>query len=247
MFADQPYLTVFTFAGDNRTFAVAMALSASDPLRTHLQEADVHDRVLAAIPAMADWMTRAQFISDVYVMAGLSNRHRRHVADGRVIAPGLVLVGDAALYTNPTLGQGVSLGFWMAQVLADLLERVVSDPVRATLAHADWIDTELGPRFRRQVTADRRTHRQFEVGVAGLGFLPPDDDDGRHRQGLLRLAGRDAQVGLLLARVGNLLERPAELDAPDLRAATEELLDEDPGPQPTVDLTRSEFEHLVTP
>lgn len=49
----QPYLVALAFIGDNRTFSLAMAVSANDPLRAGLQDADVYDRVLRAIPAMA--------------------------------------------------------------------------------------------------------------------------------------------------------------------------------------------------
>lgn len=241
----QPYLLALTFLGDNRTFSLAMALSASDPLRARLQDADVYDRVLRAIPAMADWVDRAEPVSDVYVMAGLSNRHRRLVDGPRAIAPGLFLAGDCALYTNPTLGQGVSLGFWMAQTLANLLERAATDPVGAAVAYEAWIDEELGARFRRQVDADRRRRRQLEAGARGGGFLPPDDDDGRHFQALVRLASSDAQVGLLLSRVANLLVHPSRLHAPDLRAAVEPLLANGPEEPPRADLSRTTFERLV--
>ena len=241
----QPYLLALTFLGDNRTFALAMALSANDPLRARLQDAEIYDRVLQAVPAMAVWMDRAEPISDVYVMAGLSNRHRRLVDDGRVIAPGLVLAGDSALYTNPTLGQGVSLGFWMAQTLASLLERAATDPVGAAVAYQAWIDDELGARFRRQVDADRRSRRQMEAGAEGRGFIPPDDNDGRHLQALVRLAGNDAQIGLLLSQVANLLVHPSSLHTPDLHAAVERLLADGPGEPPKADLSRSDFEHLV--
>ncbi len=241
----QPYMLALAFLGDNRTFSLAMALSANDPLRARLQDADVYDRVLGELPAMADWVERAEPVSDVYVMAGLSNRHRRLVEDGRVIAPGLVLVGDSALYTNPTLGQGVSLGFWMAQTVAGLLERTATDPVGAAVAYEAWIDDELGARFRRQVDADRRSRRQLEAGTRGSGFLPPDDDEGRHLQALVRFADSDAQIGLLLSQVSNLLVHPSNLHAPHLRFAVEPLLAEHPGEPPPADLSRADFQHLV--
>lgn len=246
VFESLPYLNVFTFVGDNRTFAIALAVSASDPLRANLQDPDTYERLLSALPVMSTWVARAEPISDVYVMAGLSNRRRRLVDDGRVIAPGLVSVGDAALYTNPTLGQGVSLGFWMAHELADLVERATSDPVGAALAYDAWIDGELGQRFERQVETDRRMRRQLEAGAAGAGFLPPDGAQAQYRAALIRLAGQDPEIGRLIGLVMNLLLPPSAYDAPGVRAAVEALPPEEPMDPPADALTRRDFEALVT-
>lgn len=245
VFEPLPYLNVFTFVGDNRTFAVALAVSSSDPLRANLQDPDVYERLLQAMPVMSTWVSRAEPISDVYVMAGLSNRRQRLVEDGRVAAPGLVQVGDAALYTNPTLGQGVSLGFWMAHVLADLVERAPKDPAEVAVEYDRWIDDELGSRFRRQVQADQGMRRQLEAGVEGASFLAPDDAAGQYLAALGRLAGRDPEIGNLLGLVANLLLPRSAYEAPEVRAAVAAILEERAPTPPEIAITRSAFEALV--
>ena len=244
-FVSEPYLNVFTFVCDNRTFAMAMAVSSADPLRSRLQDADAYERLLMALPASAEWVARADPISEVRVMAGLSNRRRRLALDAGPVAPGLAQVGDCALYTNPTLGQGISLGFWMAQSLVDWCERAAGDPTGVVVGHEQWIADRLGPLFTRQVQADRRMRRQLDAGVRGAGFLPPEDDHGRYLQALNQLAARDEAVALTVLRVANLLQPPSAFATPELAARVQSVLDQGPPEPPPVGLPREEFQRLL--
>src|SRR6185436_12603882 len=61
----------------------------------------------------------AQAITGVQVIAGIEDRHRRHVVDGEPVVTGLVAVGDAWACTNPSLGRGASLGLLHALTLRD--------------------------------------------------------------------------------------------------------------------------------
>lgn len=246
VFASQPYLRAFNFVGDNRTFSIAMGVSASDPLRARLQDEGVYERVLHAMPPMDDWVSRAEPISVVHVMAGLSNRRRRLVVDGRTSAPGLFAVGDAGLYTNPMFGQGISLSFWMAQAVVGLLEQAAAAPSAAALSYERWIDDELGARFAQQYIADDRAGGQLDAGVTGAGFLPPDDERSRYHEALGRLMARDPDTALLGLRVMNLLVHPRAFDAPSVRAAVRPLLEEGPSTPPPTTLPRQDFERLAS-
>lgn len=242
-----PYGMVLVFIGDNRTFSVAFELSAEDPLRTRLQDPDVFHRFLEAVPMTAEWLGRAEPASELYVMAGLSNRRRRLVVDGRASVSGLALVGDASLYTNPALGQGVSLSFWMAQHLAESVERIPSDPAGTAVAHEAWVDEELGPRFERQLRVDREATRQLEAGLRGEGFIPPAEEPSRYTAALWALAQQDERILDLVRRVGHLLERPSAFwDDPELVREVQAHLDRGPGPDVgDGPLPRREFERLL--
>ncbi|MDX1621501.1 MAG: hypothetical protein R3320_10950, partial [Nitriliruptorales bacterium] len=242
-----PYGTVLVFIGDNRTYSVAFELSADDPLKEHVQDAAVFDRFLHALPMTAPWMDRSEPASDLRVMAGLSNRRRRLVVDERPIASGMALVGDASQYTNPALGQGVSLTFWMAQRLADLVERVHDDPTGTARAYEDWVDEELGPRFERQLRADREANRQLAAGLAGEGFIPPAEEATHFARALFALAQEDEELMNRARRVGHLLERPSSLqEDPSVVRRVQAMSDHGPpllsghGPLP-----REQFETLV--
>jgi 2-polyprenyl-6-methoxyphenol hydroxylase-like FAD-dependent oxidoreductase len=243
-----PYATVLVFIGDNRTYSVAVELSAQDPLKQRFQDPAVFDRFLEALPMTAAWQERSEAVSDLHVMAGLSNRRRRLVLDGRSPASGIALVGDASQYTNPALGQGVSLTFWMAQTLAELVERVHDDPSHTAAVYEAWVDDELGPRFQRQLRVDREANRQLLAGLRGEGFIAPAEDDTRFIGAVLTLATEDHDLLDRARRVGHLLDRPGSLrEDHALRERVGAVLREGPpvvtGEGP---LTRSQFNAIVT-
>jgi 2-polyprenyl-6-methoxyphenol hydroxylase-like FAD-dependent oxidoreductase len=243
-----PYGVLLVFGGDNGTFSIAASLSADDPLRSRVQDPEVYERVLGAVPLTASWLEHADPVSDLHVMAGLSNRRRRIVDDGRPVVQGLALVGDTALYTNPALGHGVSLSFWMAQRLAESVERFVTDPVGACVDYEAWVGGVLGQWFDQQVAADRDATRQFAAGLRGEGFLPPHDGTGRRAAAIMALRRQDEEVNHLASRVAHLLEMPSSLrDDPTIAARVEAYLAGEPsflaGEGP---LSRKAFEALVT-
>lgn len=242
-----PYGTVLLFIGDNRTFSVAFELSAHDPLRARLQDADVFDRFLGVVPLTAEWLDRAEPVSDLRVMAGLSNRRRRLVVDGVPVVSGMALVGDSSQYTNPALGQGVSLSFWMAQQLARSVELIAEDPAGAAVAYEAWVDEELGPRFERQLRVDRENSRQLEAGLRGEGFVAPAEEASRFTLAVWMLAQQDADVLRLVNRVGHLLEPPSAFwnDAALVATVEEMLARQNGGPVDHGPLPRSRFEAVV--
>jgi hypothetical protein len=203
---------------------------------------------LAALPMTAPWQERSEAVSDLHVMAGLSNRRRRLVIDGRPVASGMVLVGDASHYTNPALGQGVSLTFWMAQTLAGLAERVRDDPSATASAYEAWVDDELGPRFEQQLQVDREDKRQFLAGLRGEGFIPPTEPDNQFFGAAATLASQDEDLLNRLRRVGHLLDRPDSLRADTtLQERVAAILEEGPsGMTGQGPLSRDQFETIVT-
>jgi 2-polyprenyl-6-methoxyphenol hydroxylase-like FAD-dependent oxidoreductase len=242
-----PYAAVLVFGGDNGTFSLAVALSTRDPLTARVRDPDVFDRFLSALPVTAAWLEHADPVSEVHVMAGVSNRRRRLVVDGRPVATGVVLVGDTALYTNPALGHGVSLSFWMAQRAAASVERFVADPAAAAVDYQAWVDDLPGRWFEMQVAVDRAASRQFTAGLNGAGLLPPADDNGRFTAALEVLRRSHDQINQVVNRVNHLLESPSVLhDDRGLSAKVEAYLAAAPawsageGPLP-----RRAFESLV--
>lgn len=243
-----PYAVLLVFIGDNRTFSVAVAVSANDPLRIRLQDPEVFERFVGAVPMTAEWIDRALPISDLSVMAGLANRQRRVVVDDRPVATGLALVGDASLHTNPILGQGVSLTFWMAQHFAEVVEQITLDhPARVARVHEAWLTRELGPQYERQLLSDRETTRQLDAGWRGAGFLAPKDPRVRYLRAVARLAAEDEEVATVAQRVAHLLESPnVYWETPAIAAKVEALQATEAG-HPSGDgvLPRAQFETLV--
>ncbi len=252
-----PYGPFIAFGGDNGTFALGAALSAQDPYRAALRDGTVFDRVFSAIPGLDSWVEAGEPITDVYPMAGLANRRRSLVRDGVPVVDGYVLVGDSSIYTNATMGQGISLGLWQAQHLAHLCDRAGPGGRAGRAAGTDgaalavdlerWTDRTLGPRFARQAAMDEARTRAMRDGVRGAPTPEPGEQQ-RPLAALMALAMQGDDLALLWSRrMAHLLAEPQELFAdPHLSERIRSFLATNPsfggdlGPLP-----RPDFEALV--
>ena len=120
---DLGHLKFAVFLGDNRTFSVTLAVGSDDTeLRRPLGRPSGFDAAAATLVPAQAWLDgRAEPITGVHLMAGLRNRKRRFVVNGRPIADGFAAVGDASVCTNPLYGRGCSLAVVHAFGLADAL------------------------------------------------------------------------------------------------------------------------------
>ncbi|WP_329614861.1 FAD-dependent oxidoreductase [Streptomyces brevispora] len=144
------------FPSDNGTFAVSLTVSTADPTRGALRDPAVFERVARTFPAVAAWLDlRPEAISGVLAMGGLDNRWTGLVDAAGPVVTGLVGIGDAVTYTNPTMGQGVALAFWAAQWVARQAGTAGDDPASFAEAYHRWTERTLRPWFDIQVAMDR--------------------------------------------------------------------------------------------
>jgi len=108
------YLGYGVFRGDNRTFSITLALGVEDKELRALVGLARFDAAASLLPAACPWVDPAvsEPIADAHAMAGLVNRVRDLVVDGRPAVLGFVAVGDALICTNPLYGRGCSLACW---------------------------------------------------------------------------------------------------------------------------------------
>ena len=213
---DLGYLKYGVFVGDNRTFSVTLATpTVDDELRKMLADPVVFDSCARQLVATAPWLDgRAQPITEqVHVMAGLLNRWRQYVRDGRPLATGLIPVGDAVLCTNPLYGRGCSIAFWGAHLMAQAVAAHPDDPLAMVGAYDSALRAEIYPWYRAGVEQDAEARR---VAAALLAGDDPDGDtsDPRtfmrsvFRDGLLPAMRSDAVVLRAFFRSFNLLSPP---------------------------------------
>ena len=119
-------LSILTLPCDSGTWGVAFVTSARDCELRALRAVPAWEAALSLFPSVAHWGD-AQAITGVQVIAGIEDRHRRHVVDGEPVVTGLAALGDAWACTNPSLGRGASIGLLHACALRDLLREVSPD------------------------------------------------------------------------------------------------------------------------
>lgn len=202
---DLGYLKYAVFPGDNGTLSITYGVPAADAELRRVLRPGPFTEVAAHLPALRRWVEpgRCQPLGDVEVMAGLVNRLRHFVVDGRPAATGVYAVGDGSVCTNPLYGRGCSLALAHAELLGDVLAGHGDDPHAAALAFAEATRTTIEPWYSASVAQDRHDDR-------------PADDDGEGwadmgsimRHGLLPAARTEPVVFRAFMRMWNLLGTP---------------------------------------
>lgn len=221
---DLGYVKYGIFVGDNDTFSVTLATPTDDDeLRQRLADPAVFDDAARSLVATAPWMDgRAEPITaGVHVMAGLLNRFRQYVVDGKPLALGLLPVGDAVICTNPLYGRGCSIGYWGAHLMNEAITAHADDLSESALTvlaleYDAAMRREILPWYEAGVQQDAEARR---VAKAHLEGVDPDGDssDPRtfarsvFREGLLPALRSDAVVLRAFFRTLNLLDEPDAL------------------------------------
>src|SRR5205823_1493432 len=109
-------------------------------------------------------------------MAGVMDRHRRFILEGRPVATGLVAVGDAWACTNLSAGRGLSVGAVHTQMLPQLDRAIAATrargavgllPFARTTTSADDSPTAAPPRPWTEPWAGPSGRDAHRVAVRG--------------------------------------------------------------------------------
>ncbi len=128
---------------------------------------------MRACPLQAHWLD-GEPITDMVVMAGILDRYRRFVVDGRPVATGVVAVGDAWSCTNPSAGRGISVGLLHAQRLRDVVRAGLDEPEALVWRFDAATEADVTPFYRNHIAADRA--RIAEMDALRRGAEPPAPD-----------------------------------------------------------------------
>jgi 2-polyprenyl-6-methoxyphenol hydroxylase-like FAD-dependent oxidoreductase len=167
-------LSILTLPCDSGTWGVALVTSARDCELRALRAAPAWEAALSLFPSVAHWGD-AQAITGVQVIAGIEDRHRRHVVDGEPVVTGLAAIGDAWACTNPSLGRGASIGLLHACALRDLLREVKPDePERLARRFDEVTQATVGPLYRATLEFDRHRLAEINAEITGQPYQPGD-------------------------------------------------------------------------
>jgi 2-polyprenyl-6-methoxyphenol hydroxylase-like FAD-dependent oxidoreductase len=213
---DLGYLGFAGFYGDNRTFSITFGIPTDDRDLMALRDEKAWEAAIRTLVPMEPWTEDglADPITGVEAMARLRNRIRRFVVDGEPVATGLVVIGDAAVATNPWYGKGCSTAGIAAEALSRALRAHGRDRVAIALAMDEATRTELAPHYALscQQDADR-----MKLHAALLQGTEPDADVAATRDfivnGLLPATRVDPDVFRAFFRSFNMLDHPNALMA----------------------------------
>lgn len=164
--------SVLTLPADNGTWSVTLFTAAGDQPLKRLRDPDVWTAVVAACPAHKQWLD-GEPITGVLPMAGVLDRFRRLLVDGRPAATGVVAVGDAMACTNPSGGRGMTLGLLGVWHLREAIRSHLGNPHRLAEAWDAVAQTELTPWYRETVDEDRARFAEIEALRRGSQPVPP--------------------------------------------------------------------------
>jgi 2-polyprenyl-6-methoxyphenol hydroxylase-like FAD-dependent oxidoreductase len=220
---DLGYVKLAAFPGDGETFSLTFGVPSADVELRSIVRPERFEAAGRRMPGLAPWLIPglAEPLTGVEVMAGLINRRRRLVVDGRPVAPGLVAVGDAAVCTNPLYGRGCSLAVVHAYHLADVLASTGAD-AEATAVELDRVTrADIEPWYRAAVAQDRHAGTwsrppaaaaRGTPGAEPTAQRPADEQLGALlRDALLPAARQDPHVLRAFVRCFNLLDPPETL------------------------------------
>lgn len=213
--ASAPYATCGVFPSDNGYFAVALTVSVEDPTRGALRDPQVFDAAAKIFPAGREWLSLDHRpVSPVHVMAGLNNQWTALLDEHGPQATGLIGIGDSAIHTNPTLGQGIPLALRAADWTA---RQDLGDP-DLSMSYHQWRVDNLRPWFDAQAAADRANQERLRAGIH-CERPPALTGDALLNAAMPACASDDLEVARARARVRHLIRTPDQtLAEPRIRA-----------------------------
>ncbi|MEY2569568.1 MAG: hypothetical protein QOE35_4097 [Actinomycetota bacterium] len=208
-------ISILTMPGDRGHWAVTLYHSTNDKAMRRLRDPAVFDRVLRAHPLHAHW-AEGEPVTEVMPMAATVNTQRGFVIDDQPVATGLVPIGDAWGFTNPSLGRGITLGVMHAVDVTPVIADHAHDP--ATMAK-EWeraTNERAVPWHEATVAFDRIRGPEIEAFWQGLPD-PHDPNDlavAGHRA-FVSAAHYDAQCLAWLGEVASCMTLPDDVVARD--------------------------------
>ena len=213
---DLGYIAFAGFYGDNDTFSITFGVPTNDRELMAMRDEDAWEAAIRTLKPLDPWTADglAEPITGVESMARLRNRIRRFVVDGEPVATGVVVIGDAAVATNPWYGKGCSQAGIAADALSEALVEHGRDRVALALALDAAVRTELEPHYAlavRQDTDRMKMHAAIHDGAE------PDAMASATRDfivnGLIPATRVDADVFRAFFRAFNMLDAPDALMA----------------------------------
>jgi 2-polyprenyl-6-methoxyphenol hydroxylase-like FAD-dependent oxidoreductase len=164
--------SILTIPGDNGWWSVTLYHSPKDKQMRKVRDLGTFERVVRSLPNHAHWAD-GEPQGDIVSMAATANTTRDFVVDGTPSATGVVPLGDAWGFTNPSIGRGITLGLMHVVDMAPAIAKHIDEPGRLV---GEW-ERLTGDRPARwhSSTVDFDRLRAPEVEALMQGLDDPSD------------------------------------------------------------------------
>jgi 2-polyprenyl-6-methoxyphenol hydroxylase-like FAD-dependent oxidoreductase len=245
---DLGYVKYLGVPGDGGTLSITLAIRSDDaPLRAALSDPEGFEHACRALPGPDQFFAGGPLepVGSVRPMGGLLNRLRRFVDDGgRPIVAGFHVLGDAHTCTNPLYGRGCSLALVQAVLLADATAAHPGDAVARAIAYEAACARDVEPWFDMAVQTDQMGADPTGFAGTGADGEKPVNPQAKAMAAVFAAGATDPVIGRALARLWNMLDRPADLATKPEVVARMAAVMADPDaypPPPRVGPTRSDL------
>ena len=181
-------ISALTIHGDDHTWGATLYSHPADKAFRNLRDPEVFERVYRLLPDHAHWVD-GEPITEPASMASTSNTIRHFVTDGIPAATGLIPLGDAFAFTNPSIGRGITIGILHAVDVIDELHPVLDDATAVAAAWTRGTERRALPFVQATIDYDRVRGPEVEAAMEGrvhehtdpaaLGFVAMNN--ARHR------------------------------------------------------------------
>jgi 2-polyprenyl-6-methoxyphenol hydroxylase-like FAD-dependent oxidoreductase len=205
-------ISALTIHGDDNIWGATLYSHPADKAFRRLRDPEVFERVYRLLPDHAHWVD-GEPITDPTSMTSTSNMIREFVRDEVPTATGLVPLGDAFAFTNPSIGRGIAIGIIHSVDVVDEVAPVLDDPAAVSMAWKTATDRRARPFIEATIDYDRVRAPEVEAAMEGrvhehtdpaaLGFVAMNN--ARHRNQFVYENFRD--IATLNATAGEVLSR----------------------------------------
>lgn len=217
-------ISALTIHGDDGIWGATLYSHPADKPFRRLRDPEVFERVYRLLPDHAHWVD-GEPITDPASMTSTSNAIREFVVDDIPAATGLIPLGDAYAFTNPSIGRGIAIGIIHSVDVVDEIASALDDPGAVAAGWKTGTDKRALPFVESTIDYDRVRGPEVEAAIEGrthehtdpaaLGFIAMDN--ARHRDQQVFEHFRDiatlrTTIDEVLAREG-VFERVLEFGA----------------------------------
>lgn len=181
-------ISALTIHGDDGTWGLTLYSHPSDKPFRRLRDPEVFERVCRLLPDHAHWVD-GEPITDPVSMTSTSNAIREFVVDGIPAATGLLPLGDAYAFTNPSIGRGIAIGIIHSLDVVDEIASALDDPAAVAAGWNAATEKRALPFVESTIDYDRVRGPEVEAAMEGrvhehtdpaaLGFVAMNN--ARHR------------------------------------------------------------------